>query len=70
MEELAKIITQYGLVGGAFLFLLYHNNVTLMNHMKEIVKTLTLINRSLNKIDSRLTDVEKELDEIKKERAL
>lgn len=64
MEEVAKVITQYGLVGGAFLFLLYHNNITLMNHMKEITKTLSAINKNLSKMDARLEQVEKRIDEM------
>lgn len=65
MEQVIASILEKSLVGGAFLFLLYHNNVTLAGSIKEVANTLAEISKTMLSMDRRMEQVEKDVEKLK-----
>ena len=65
MEQIIAGVLEKTLVGGAFLFLLYHNNVTLAKSVQEISRTLTNVSKTMNRMDTRMAQVEKDVEILK-----
>lgn len=64
MEDIIASVLEKTLVGGAFLFLLYHNNVNVLGAIRDIATTLTEVVTTLHKMDMRMEQVEKRIDRV------
>jgi hypothetical protein len=64
MEQIIAGVIEKSLIGGAFLFLLYHNNVNVLGALREISGTLNSVVQTLNKMDLRMEQVEKRIDKV------
>ena len=66
MQEIIASVIEKSLVGGAFLFLLYHNNVTITGAIRDIATTLGEVSTTMNRMDIRMEQVEKDVEELKR----
>lgn len=66
MEEVIAQVIEKSLIGGAFLFMLYHNNVTFAGTLKEVSQTLGTISSTMNRMDMRMEQVEKDVEVLKR----
>ena len=66
MEQLIAGVLEKSLIGGAFLYLLWHNNITLVNSVKDIALTLTDVSNTLIKMDKRMEQVEQDVELLKR----
>lgn len=66
MEQLIAGVLEKSLIGAAFLYLLWHNNITLVNSVKDIALTLTDVSNTLIKMDKRMEQVEQDVELLKR----
>jgi hypothetical protein len=64
MEQVIASVIEKSLIGGAFLWLLYHNQVNVLSTVKEISNTLTEVVTTLHKMDLRMEQVERRIDKV------
>ena len=59
-------VLEKSLIGGAFLFMLYHNNVTFAGTLKEVAQTLGNISATMNRMDMRMEQLEEDVEALKR----
>lgn len=68
MEEMIGVVLEKGLVGGAFLFLLYFLVNKCIAQLENISNSLVAVSNTLVHIDNRIVAIEKRLDKLEGEK--